>query len=106
MNFVLRMPCIALLLSVVLSLQSCHAESPQLGRGGGGPRLFGPMGVRKPGSQSQRQQHQRLYPIVEDLTKDDDENQETKNMINAFLTREDRNTFIGKLPRRVVIVAR
>ena len=57
------------------------------------------MGIRKPGSQSQRQQQQRLYPIVEDLNKDDDENQETKNMINAFLTREDRNTFIGKPPR-------
>jgi hypothetical protein len=34
---------------------------------------------------------------VEDLANDDDENQETKNMINAFLTRDDRNTFIGTL---------
>lgn len=101
MMFAVRIPFIALMYTVVLSVQSCRAESPHLGRGGGGPRLFGPMGVRKSGSQSQRQQHQRLYPIVEDLSKDDDENQETKNMINAFLTREDRNTFIGKLPRHI-----
>jgi hypothetical protein len=32
---------------------------------------------------------------VEDLANDDDENQETKIMIHAFLTRDDRNTFIG-----------
>lgn len=77
-----------------------------LGDGTGGARLFGPRGIRKPGSSgttsrpshyraNQQQQQQPLYPIVEDLAQDDDENQETKNMISAFLTRDDRNTFIG-----------
>ena len=89
----------------MICLPHVSADSQGLGRGiGGVPRFVGPMGVRKSWSRSKQQQHQqqqqpqaRLYPIVEDLAKDDDENQETKNMINAFLTRDDRNTFIGKL---------
>jgi hypothetical protein len=59
-------------------------------RGGNSGTRFGPVGIRKQASQKQQ-----FFPIVEDLAKDD-ENQEMKNIVSSFLSRDDRNTFIGK----------
>ena len=44
-----------------------------------------PLGIKRDGSQ------RKQYPIVEDLS----DEQDTKEMINAFLSRDSRNTFIG-----------
>jgi hypothetical protein len=62
-----------------------------IARGGNSGTRFGPVGLRKQGSQKQQ-----FFPIVEDLARDDNENQEVKNIVSAFLSRDDRNTFIGK----------
>lgn len=80
-----------LLFGFVISLQNCHAAVPLLARGGArwasSPTGFGNTG---------RSQQKQRFPIVQDLANDDSENQETKEMIDAFLTRDSRNTFIGK----------
>lgn len=67
-------------------------------RGGAVPRQprwsSSPAGIRRPGS-GQRQQQQQ-YPIVTDLDDQIDDDTSVKAKIDSFLTRDSRNTFIGR----------
>lgn len=49
--------------------------------------------------QQQSQQYQGEYPTVEDISNEDNEDEQelTKDVINSFLTRENRNSFIVKV---------
>jgi FtsH-binding integral membrane protein len=53
------------------------------------PWTSSPMGIRRP-----QQQQKQQYPIVSDL---DDDSISTKETIDAFLTRDSRNTFIARV---------
>jgi len=85
-----------LLLGFTISLQTCNAaHRPSLLPlvRGGARWASSPTGLETPGRSRQKQR----YPIVEDLAKDDSDNQETKEVIDAFLTRDSRNTFIARV---------
>lgn len=75
--------------STVPSISSIHLLRGGVARGSTGSWSASPLGVRR------RSRQEQQYPIVQDL---DDENkaseQETKDMIDAFLTRDSRNSFI------------